>query len=257
MSVRGPAYISFSGGLTSGLMLRRALDAGLDEDVHVVFANTGKEREETLDFVRECGDRWGVTIRWIEYDDAGFREVSFATASRRGEPFARLIAKRGFLPHPGAPYCSSEAKFRPARDFMRSLGYDEWDAHIGLRADEKRRVHSIRGRKVEGGIAVTPLYEDDITLADVQAFWVAQPFTLRLHPHEGNCDLCWKKAAKKIGGLVDQRPDMADWWAEQESATGTRWRNDRPTYGELASASRRQVRLPLADDGGEPCALCA
>lgn len=87
-------------------MLRRVLDAGIGPDVHVIFANTGKEREETLDFVAECGDRWGVTIRWIEYADDGLREVTHATASRAGEPFAALIRKRGYLPNPGSPYCS-------------------------------------------------------------------------------------------------------------------------------------------------------
>ena len=58
----GPTVVSFSGGRTSGLMLRRVLDAHggtLPEDVHVVFTNTGKERPETLAFVAECA-RLGV-----------------------------------------------------------------------------------------------------------------------------------------------------------------------------------------------------
>lgn len=255
--IEGPAYVSFSGGLTSGYMLRMALDEGLGPDVHVIFANTGKEREETLVFVNECGTRWGVPIRWIEYASGGFREVTFETASRKGEPFAELIAKRGFLPNPGSPYCSSEGKFRPAREFMRSLGHDEWDALIGLRADERSRVAKLKGQKVEGGWALMPLADAGLHLGDVQAFWKAQPFTLELHAHEGNCDLCWKKRGTKLTGLIDQVPSRADWWAEQEAATGTRWRNDRPTYTTLGDMARRQVRLPMLDDVGEPCALCA
>jgi hypothetical protein len=27
--------------------------------------DTGKEREETYTFVRECGDRWGVEVHWV------------------------------------------------------------------------------------------------------------------------------------------------------------------------------------------------
>lgn len=256
--IHGPAYISFSGGLTSAFMLRRALDAGLDRDVHVLFANTGKECEETLEFVDECASRWGVLVRWIEFDaTTGWREVTPRSASRKGEPFAALIAKRGYLPNPASPYCSSEAKFRPARGFMESLGYDEWDSHIGLRADEMGRVRKHRGQKIEGGWAVMPLADAGVTVRDVNAFWAAQPFTLRLHQHQGNCDLCWKKSGAKIAGLVDQRPELADWWAEQERLTGTRWRLDRATYANLADAARRQVRLQLIDDGGEPCGLCA
>jgi hypothetical protein len=61
--IEGPALISFSGGRTSGYMLWQILDAHggtLPDDVHVCFANTGKEREETLRFVHECETRWGV-----------------------------------------------------------------------------------------------------------------------------------------------------------------------------------------------------
>lgn len=68
--VEAPALISFSGGRTSAFMLRQILDAHggtLPADVHVVFANTGKERPETLDFVQECSERWKVRIRWVEY----------------------------------------------------------------------------------------------------------------------------------------------------------------------------------------------
>ena len=49
-----PALISFSGGRTSGFMLwniLNAYDGKLPEDIHVVFANTGKEANETLDFI--------------------------------------------------------------------------------------------------------------------------------------------------------------------------------------------------------------
>jgi 3'-phosphoadenosine 5'-phosphosulfate sulfotransferase (PAPS reductase)/FAD synthetase len=65
VSIDGPALISFSGGRTSGYMLWHILDAydgKLPDDVHVCFANTGKEREETLRFVHECGSRWGVSL---------------------------------------------------------------------------------------------------------------------------------------------------------------------------------------------------
>ena len=54
-----PSMVSFSGGRTSGYMLRRILDAHggmLPDHAKVVFANTGKERPETLDFVQRCSD---------------------------------------------------------------------------------------------------------------------------------------------------------------------------------------------------------
>src|SRR3546814_2300344 len=80
----------------------------LPDYVFVVFANTGKEREETLRFVHECGVRWGVHIWWLERaDDDGagvapadrFHVVGYNSASRNGEPFKALIRKKGYLPN--------------------------------------------------------------------------------------------------------------------------------------------------------------
>ena len=69
--IEGPALISFSGGRTSGFMLWQILQAyegKLPDDIHVVFANTGKECNETLDFVRDCEEKWSVPIIWLEFD---------------------------------------------------------------------------------------------------------------------------------------------------------------------------------------------
>lgn len=55
--IDGQAVVSFSGGRTSGYMLRRILGEGLRPDVHVIFADTGKERAETYN---RAGVRVGV-----------------------------------------------------------------------------------------------------------------------------------------------------------------------------------------------------
>src|SRR5215475_13155125 len=95
--IKGPALISFSGGRSSAYMLWRILQAHggtLPDDVKVTFANTGKEMPQTLDFVRDCGERWGVEVVWLEYrrnDGPSFEIVTHETASRAGEPFKALI----------------------------------------------------------------------------------------------------------------------------------------------------------------------
>lgn len=97
--ITGPALISFSGGRTSAYMLRMILDAhggALPDDVHVTFANTGKEREETLRFVHECESRWGVRVHWLEWKDRSgrgvpandrFDVVGYNSASRNGATY--------------------------------------------------------------------------------------------------------------------------------------------------------------------------
>ncbi len=117
--------MSFSGGRTSAFMLKQILDAHggtLPADVHVCFANTGRELEETLTFVDECSRRWAVPIVWLEYDaDAPHhtRIVDHAIASRDGEPFRAVITARDFLPNPVARFCTAE--FYAKRLIMRSL----------------------------------------------------------------------------------------------------------------------------------------
>ena len=124
--IDGPTCISFSGGRTSAYMLWRVLQAndGLPSDAVVCFANTGKEDEATLRFVRDCGEHWGVPITWLEYrnDDAGFAVVNFETASRGGQPFEAIIQKRNFLPNPVARFCTVELKIQPEHKFLRAIG---------------------------------------------------------------------------------------------------------------------------------------
>ena len=100
--IEEPALISFSGGRTSGFMLwniLKAFDGKLPEDIFVVFANTGKEAPETLDFVNDISNKWDVDIKWLELSIHQERpiwrtkEVTYETASKNGEPFDMLIEK--------------------------------------------------------------------------------------------------------------------------------------------------------------------
>jgi 3'-phosphoadenosine 5'-phosphosulfate sulfotransferase (PAPS reductase)/FAD synthetase len=236
--IEGPAVISFSGGRTSGYMLRKILDVGLQPDVHVLFANTGKERAETLYFVHECETRWGVEVHWLEYWREGdepttYQEMSYETASREGQPFADVITRRGYLPTPVTRYCTSELKMRPIRGWMRAHGYPDetWTNIVGIRADEPRRVARLRGNNSEGRWAVSlPLADAGATEADVMAFWAAHPFDLTIPQQAGNCDLCFLKSIPKKRNIIRDRPDLAAWWIEQERRIGKPFRIDQPNF---------------------------
>lgn len=194
------SVLSFSGGRTSGYLLRRVLDAfggRLPSDRAVVFCNTGKEREETLEFVEECHQRWDVPIHWLEYRwEPGrhyFVEVDFATASRNGEPFRQVIQAKSFLPNPVMRFCTGWLKIKTTNRFVReTLGWKEYHNAIGLRTDEPRRVKKmLRQKQVTtrptlfgdevikengadhptGETPVCPLAEAGITNADVLRFW--------------------------------------------------------------------------------------
>lgn len=59
--------ISFSGGETSGFMLWWLLENKSDEyDFTIIFANTGRENDETLEFVKKCAEHFKCEIIWVE-----------------------------------------------------------------------------------------------------------------------------------------------------------------------------------------------
>lgn len=257
--VNGPALISFSGGRTSAYMLWRIVQAHggtLPSDVHVIFANTGKEMPQTLDFVKACYDRWGVAIKWLEYqahDDPQRRwtAVTYQNAARCGEPFMALIRQKNYLPNPVTRFCTIELKIKPMKLFAQQvLGWEHWTNILGLRADEPPRVSRARGSKDIWDNAM-PLATAGITKADVSEFWSKQNFDLELpsvagRTPLGNCDLCFLKSAATISAILRVNPDSADWWIEAEAEAraskplGARFRADRPGYAEMLAATKAQ-----------------
>jgi 3'-phosphoadenosine 5'-phosphosulfate sulfotransferase (PAPS reductase)/FAD synthetase len=248
-----PTVISFSGGRTSAYMLWRVLEAnqGLPAEAIVCFANTGKEEEATLEFVRDCEKSWGVETHWLEYkhEKPNFQRVFFETASRHGEPFQALIHKKNYLPNMVARFCTQELKVLTIDRYLKSLGHSDYLTLVGVRADEPRRVAKIRTQKDK----YCPLAEDGITEQDVWKFWDQQPFDLQLAKFSGasNCDLCFLKGASILMGLINQKPERAIWWANMEDKIGARFRSDRPSYKEMAKFQKNQA--PLFFDETIPC----
>lgn len=268
--IEGPALISFSGGRTSAYMLWRILQAhggALPDDVYVCFANTGKEREETLRFVHECAMRWGVRVRWLEWRqrkgpvEGRFEEVGFNSASRDGQPLAGLIEAKSYLPNSVMRFCTDELKIKVMKCFMVSLGYERWTNVIGLRADEMHRVNKSRARSESGKERwrnALPLADAGVAVRDVHSFWAAQDFDLGLLPFEGNCDGCFLKARPKLWETERTKPGTLQWWADQEARCGATFRPEY-SYAELIQDVRRQPDMfagGLFDDDPEMDAEC-
>jgi len=264
--IDGPALISFSGGRTSGFMLYNIIQAHggkLPDDIHVVFANTGKEAPETLDFVHEISQKWDIKIHWLEMYLGKERpiyrtkEVTYETAARNGEPFEELLDHRKYLPNPVTRFCTSELKIKVMYRFMRKIkGYKDWFNVIGLRYDEPRRVASAM-KQYNTWTNITPMNDAKHTVKDVTEFWNKQNFDLNLtnangKTPAGNCDLCFLKGMDTTISILKERPEMADWWIKQEQKfgkhSGATFRKDRPSYIKLVDISKSQQNLFNDDD---------
>lgn len=251
-----PVSIQFSGGRTSAMMLKKILDAngGLKADCHVLFQNTGREMNETLDFVRDCERHFQVKITWLEFtlDTPKFKVVTHNNASRNGEPFDALINQRRYVPNVVTRYCSDVLKYRTAKRYLVSLGYKKWVSAIGFRADEMHRVEKIKSRKHSREIIWTPLADDNVSKRDVKAFWSSRGFDLKLENVKGNtplgnCDGCFLKSEKNLANLCRHYPERAEWWAEQEIKTGATF-NKNWSWEELIKSVDKQPDLFLEND---------
>lgn len=245
----GNVLIAFSGGRTSAYMLHQILEANgnLPERVVVSFQNTGREMPQTLDFVQEVGERWGVPIVWLEYRHTAplFEVVNYSNAAREGEPFEALIKTKNFLPNVVSRYCTAELKQRTASRYLRSIGWDYWTATMGIRADEPKRIRPEGVKNRERWTAWQPLASAGVTKQDVTAFWHAQPFDLRLPNLNGktllgNCDGCFLKSEANLAALARDYPDRHQWWQDMEDMMAHRTIGNGGKFNR--EYSRRQLR---------------
>lgn len=257
--ISGPAQLGFSGGRTSGKLLYEILnahDGQLPKDVIVTFANTGKERPETLAFVDKCQTRWGVKIYWLEYRPTRpfYAEVNFATADRTGKPFEMMVDKERHMPNPTQRLCTKNLKIKTRARFTKAFGLRNWTAIIGIRADEQRRIAKIRASegKAQGyscADVAMPLVEAGITKPDVLAWWKEQPFNLAID--DSNCDLCYLLPSARRVERMRQWPGSEKWWIEMErrrvgkEVNGVPFRANGANYEALAAYAHNQQRLHL------------
>jgi len=228
--------VSFSGGETSAFMAQWLLKHKKDEfDMVFVFANTGEENEETLEFVDKCDKYFNLNLNWVECvvhneNRVGttHKVVNFENASRHGEPFENVIKKYG-IPNQAFPHCTRELKLAPLTSFTKSyFGSRDYYTAIGIRSDEVDRMNeSYKKNKI-----IYPLIFKDyipMTKPKINIFWNNQPFRLNLKGYQGNCKTCWKKSDKKLYKIAQENPEYFDFNKRMElkyGRTGSNFKKD-------------------------------
>lgn len=189
-------------------------------DMVFVFANTGEENEETLEFVDKCDKEFGLNVVWVEAvvhhgerKGTTHKIVDFETASRNGEPFEDVIKKYG-IPNQAFPHCNREMKLRPIHSYIKnSLGWKDYYTAIGIRYDEIDRMVSDRSTYN----IIYPLIEDvRMTKVKINFWWSNFKFRLNLKGYQGNCKTCWKKSKKNLCKIAQENPEHFDFFRDME-----------------------------------------
>ena len=193
------------------------------ESVVFVFANTGIENEQTLEFVNRCDKHFNLNIQWVEADvdyvkgnGTNFYKTDYFEASRHGEPFEAVIKKYG-IPNPSNLHCTRELKEVPIHKFgKRYFSKEKYHTAIGIREDEFDR----KNPKSDKMGFIYPLMTKGMipmNKAKINFFWSLQPFRLELKGYQGNCVTCWKKSDSKLFQIAKENPDAFDFMKRMEA----------------------------------------
>jgi len=202
---------------------------GNEIELLVVFTNTSREKQETLDFVRACDENFGFHTVWIEAVFSNkkgvgtkFKIVDFETAKQHGEVFEQMIQRYG-IPNKSYKHCTRELKTVPITKFCRSRGWKNktYESWIGYRIDEPLRWKTDK-QKLSAKKKKYVFYfigEKPTTKTQVNGWWSFQRFNLQLEEHEGNCDKCHKKNENKLiaicGNELNHKTEDY-WWDDME-----------------------------------------
>lgn len=243
---------SFSGGKTSAYMTIKLKQKY--PDLIVLFANTGQENQETLDFVHNCDIEYNLGVIWLEVlvhhgerKSTGFKIVDYELASMEGEPFEEMILKYG-IPNKAFPHCTRELKLNPIKAWLKHNKIVDYKMAVGIRIDEERRsaIDAVKNK------LFYPFIEQKIDKIDVNDFWEDQPFNLELEDYQGNCKWCWKKSTKKLLRIMQENPEQFDFPERMEQLHGLSGYNEDGTKrvffrGNVSTKKLKEMRSYIDD----------
>lgn len=209
--------VTVSGGRSSARMARH-IQTSEKFKAHnkiYVFANTGKERPETIEFLKNIERVWKMPLVKIEgvYSEimgvgVKYKIVDWEDLDMSGRVYKEAVKHKNKgefrgLPHKDAPYCSEMLKTLPCKKLCDEIfGVNNYKKAIGFRKEDIPKRITFSTLKLDDR-RIFPLLTDfkkPVSQIDLNKWWDKQPFKLELHGKYGNCEDCWKKSD---AGLVD------------------------------------------------------
>jgi len=224
---------AISGGRSSAMMSYLIHHTEKYKKFNVVycFANTGMERPETIEFLKNIEKFWNLEIVKIEgvYSEqmgigVDYKIIEWDELSMDAKPFEGAIKhlnKGTFqgLPNSASPYCSKYLKTLPSKKLGDSIfGINNYQLALGYRGEDMPKRISWAEIKADKK-RIFPLLTDfdkPITQNDLNRFFDSQPFKLGIHSKLGNCELCWKKSHKNLIESIQYGTRFIEWVSEME-----------------------------------------
>lgn len=174
------AYLAWwSGGITSAVAIKLAIDAGLD--VHIYFFETGAHHPDTYRFMGECEEWYAQPIHWLQ--------------NRKYRDIYDVFKKDKYLNGAGAR-CTLKLK-KEMRWYVERV-YKQWDGQIfGFEYSPKeiKRAERFTEQYPEAK-AVFPLIDKFISKPNAMGILehanIEPPEMYRLGYHNNNCIGCVK-----------------------------------------------------------------
>lgn len=264
--------VTVSGGRSSARMARHIQTSEKYKDYEklYVFCNTGQERPETIKFLKDIVEHWGIPLNLIEgvYSEdpgvgVGYKIVDFDTLDMKSTPFTGAIKqlnknKWTGVPNTGVPYCSDYLKTRPSHKFAKDVfKTTKYIKALGFRAEDMPKRISLAELKHNPYI-IAPLltdFEHPIGQLELNRFYEKEAFKLELHGKYGNCKLCWKKSERNLVESLQYGVDpfTISWYQKMENKYGNTFFRNKMSINDLIKIAESGTQLSLLDNDGDSC----
>lgn len=223
---------SVSAGYSSVMMAIKIREWYPDHNIINVMANTSKERQESLEFMNQCDQYYGLNLIWLETEflesGKGVKPIvkKYEDLSTNGEVFEKGIQKLG-IPSSINKWCNRDLKKRVIIKYTDTVfGKGNYSIAIGIRADEIDRVT----KSYKSNNIFYPLIDNGLTKQDRNKFWDQQPIKIKIPAYKGNCDLCFEKSKRKLLTIIKEDPETVNWWKEMYDRYGSMPKQSSQSY---------------------------
>lgn len=271
--------VNVSGGRSSAMMARHIQTSVKYKDYQklFVFCNTGLERPETIQFLKDQIKYWDLPLYTIEgvyslNKGVGVKSklIDFDNMDMTGKPFSEAIGQLNKnewcgVPNEAIPYCSEYLKKRVSNHFAKTVfGTTKYISAIGFRREDMPKRVTWKEVKMSKK-RIFPLLTDlgnAVDQFELNRFFQNEKFKLQIHSRLGNCVYCQKKSDRNLIEAIQfdlRKQDFKyiDWYRNEESKYGNKFFRGNLSIDDLVRSAQYALddgnQLQMFSDIGEAC----